>query len=327
MKAGALLLALVVTAAALEVVSRLVTNAYGDAWGVSKDDPRHYYQASSNPLLAYELAPGARWRGNVRLVINRYGIRDESDDLAADLRRVALLGDSFEFGIWQGQEQTLAAEAQRLLPDERVRVLNLGVPGYAIAEIAENFEVKDAIYHFNDALYLLNLNDFARRDSVYEGADNGLYRMYRPAGWRTRYVLRKAFYRWKKQGHLGDSPETSEEWYRWLFEGNREFARQQFERMAAYARRRGIRFGVVILPVASAFDAEGDYRLADLSARVKEMLGTLGISWIDPAPRFASRPRELIDDTEHPTDAGNKLLAEFVVEWIRQAGKPAAAAQ
>ncbi len=314
MKVGALLLGLVLTAGALEVVSRAVTHFYGSAGR----DPGHYYRASSNEVLAYELAPGIRRRGDLYLAVNRYGIRDESDDLFMDSRRVALLGDSFGFGIAQGQEQMISAHSQKLLTGEPVRVLNLGVPGYEIEEVAENFEVKNAIYHFDDAIYLLNLNDFARRDSVYEGADNGLYRMYRPAGWRTLYVLRKAYYRWKKHEHFGAGSESSEEWYRWLFAGNRDFARQQLARMAAYAQEHDVRFGVVILPVGSAFGAGGDYRLADLSGQLREMLRDLGISSIDPAPRFASNPAELIDETEHPTDAGNAALAELVVEWIRE---------
>jgi hypothetical protein len=317
MKAGALLLGLALAAGALEVASRAVTNAYWNG-RVSKDDPGHYYQAASNPVLAYELAPGIRRRGDLYLVVNRYGIRDESDDLATDSRRVALLGDSFGFGIAQGQEQTIAAHARNLLAGEPARVLNLGVPGYEIAEVAENFQVKDDIYDFDDALYLLNLNDFARRGSVYEGADNGLYRMYRPADWSTPYLLRKAYYRWKKHGHLGSSSELSEEWYRWLFTGNRDFARRQLNRMAAYARKRGIRFGAVILPVGSAFSADGDYRLADLSGQIRDMLRELGIPSIDPAPRFAANPAELIDETEHPTEAGNVALAELVVQWIRE---------
>jgi len=329
MKAGALLLGLVITAAGLELVCWAVIQTRGDPWGVPKDDPRHYYQASSNPLLAYELAPGVYQRGGLRLVVNRYGIRDDSDDLAADARRVALLGDSFGFGIWQTQQETLSGQAQRLLatrpPDDRpIKVLNIGVPGYAVAEVAENFEVKDAIYDFDDALYVLNLNDFTRRDTIYEGADNGLYRMYRPASWHTRHLLRKAYYRWKKHGHLGGSVETSDGWYRWLLEGNKAFARRQLGRMAAYAQERGIRFAVLILPVGSAFDADGNYRLADLTRELREILAEPRIESIDPASQFSAGPADFIDATEHPTEKGNQLLARVVVRWIDgQAGQEA----
>ena len=324
--AGALLLGFAFIAGALEIVSRVATRAYGSAWGIPKNDPRHYYRLSSNPLLAYELAPGVYKRNGLRLVINRYGVREDSDDLAVDARRVALLGDSVGFGIWQAQKDTLASRAQSLVANERVKLLNLGVPGYAVAEVAENFEMKDAIYNFDDALYLLNLNDFTRRDTVYEGADNGLYRMYRPVDWHTRHLLWKAYYRWKKHGHLGGSVESSDDWYRWLFEGNRDFARQQLERMAAYAEGRGIRFAVMILPVGSAFNADGAYRLADLSGKLGELLDDLRIDSIDPASRFSANPRDLIDETEHPTKTGNRVLAEVVVGWIDgEAGQAAIA--
>lgn len=315
MTAAAVLLALLVSVVALEVFCRVFLHLYGDAWGRSKDHPRHRYQLSSNPALGYELKPG-REIGN--LWINKYGVRDESNELVADRRRVALVGDLVTFGIWQSQEITIASQAQHLLDlaAEPAKVLNIGVPGYGVTEIEENFRAKDAIYHFDDALYLLNLNDFTRRDSVYECADNGLYRMYRPPAWRSLYLSRKAFYRLQKHGSLRASKESRDRWYHWLFEGNREFAQTKIQEMARYARASGIRFAVLILPVGSAFEPDGSYRLAGLVDQIIGMLEDVGVDHVDPSERFFRQPGKLIDRTEHLTEAGNGLLAEIVTDWI-----------
>ena len=322
MTAAALLFALLVSVIALEAFCRVFLHLYGDAWGRSKDHPRHCYQLSSNPALGYELKPGRDWPVIGNLWINKYGVRDESNELAADRRRVALVGDSVTFGIWQSQEITIASQAQHLLDlaAEPAKVLNIGVPGYGITEIEENFRAKDAIYHFDDALYLLNLNDFTRRDSVYEGADNGLYRMYRPPAWRSLYLSRKAFYRLKKHGSLRASTESRDRWYHWLFEGNREFAQTKIQEIVRYARARGIRFAVLILPVGSAFEPDGSYRLAGLVDQIIGMLEDVGVEHVDPSERLSRQPGELIDRTEHLTEAGNGLLAGIVTDWIvRQA--------
>ena len=318
MTVAALLLGLFVSVIALEVFSRVLLHVYGDAWGYSKDHPRHCYRLSSNTVLGYELKPGRDWPVVGNLWINRYSVRDESDDLAADRRRVALVGDSVVFGIWQSQEITIASQTQDLLEDaeEPVKVLNIGVPGYGVAQIEENLRAKDEIYDFDDALYLLNLNDFTRRDSVYEGGDNGLYRMYRPPSWRSLFLTRKAFYRLQKHGGLQASTEALDRWYRWMFEGNRELAQDRIQKMAAHAQARGMRFAVLILPVGSAFEPDGSYRLSDLVDQIQEMLDELGVAHIDPSDRFAEEPAELIDGTEHPTEAGNRVLAEIAAEWI-----------
>lgn len=318
MTAAALLLGLLVSAIALEGFCRVFLHLYGDAWGQSKDHPRHGYQLSSNPVLGYALKPGRDWPVMGALWINKYSVRDESDELAADRRRVVLVGDSVTFGIWQRQEITIASQAQRLLDHaaQPVKVLNIRVPGYGAAQIEENFRAKDAIYQFDDALYLLNLNDFTRHDSIYEGADNGLYRMYQPPPWRSLYLLRKAYYRLQKHGSVRASIESRDRWYHWLFEGNREFAQTKIQEMVRYARAHDIRFAVLILPVGSAFEPDGSYRLAGLVDQVTEMLEDVGADHIDPSERFSHQPAELIDRTEHLTKAGNGLLAEIVTDWI-----------
>ena len=61
-----------------------------------------------------------------RLCINRYGLREDSDELAVDQRRVAILGDSVVFGVSHSQESTISAFVQQELDatGEQVKVLN-----------------------------------------------------------------------------------------------------------------------------------------------------------------------------------------------------------
>ena len=321
---GTVCFGLALSLIAAEAVCRLyVTIRLEALWGRLMARPAHYYAPSDNPVLVYQLRPDYlfRWMGR-QVRINRHGIRDSDDDLADGKRRVALLGDSAVFGIWQTQFDTIADRTQHLLDAGRqsFKVLNLGVPGYGIAEIAEQLRVKDRSYSFDDVVYLLNLNDFCRRDSVHEGADNSLYRMYSRPRWWSRYFLRKAVYRFRKHGGLSESNEASDGWYWWLFEGNREFARRHMEAMAEYAKRHGIRFTVILLPVGSALEPSGQYRLAGLHHAIGTLLDAQGIEYSDSTSIFAQNPKQLINETEHPSILGNQKLAELVAAWVEQSG-------
>ena len=320
MRALAAGFALIVSLALAEAACRLFYSIELKAhWKGLMEREAHYYRASANPVLVYELRPNYRfeWLGR-SLQTNRYGIRDANNDRARRKRRVGLVGDSAVFGIWQTQVDTISHQAQRLLDpgQERFKLLNLGVPGYGIQEIAEQLRVKDAIYALDEAIYMLNLNDFARRDSVYEGGDNSLYRMYRRPSWWSRYVLRKAIYRIRKHGGLGESNKTSPDWYRWLFEGNREFAERHMRAMAAYTKRRGIRFHVVVLPAGAAFTPSGQYQLADLHREIGALLQAVGLGSTDSTAVFAEDPGSLINETEHPSVLGNRKLAELIADRV-----------
>lgn len=270
---------------------------------------RNFHRASDAPKLAYELRPGTELmiQGR-RLRINRFGIRADEDDLARGQRRLAILGDSIAFGFPGSQEDTLAALVQQELDPggQRVRVLNFGLVGLEVAEVAEYLRVKDAIYDVDVAVYLLNLNDFTRRDSRYEGADDGLYRAYRRPRWVSLWMVRKLIYRL----HRGPG------WFDWLFRGNERYAQDEIERMRSYADASGIRFALVVLPVGSAY-SKSSYRLRWIHDRIQAFLQSRGIRFLDLLAALGPEGHRYFDESDHLTENGNALVATLLAGFLR----------
>ena len=106
------------------------------------------FRLSDNPVLRYELAPGAP---DGDTVLNRDGMRDREFPLAKPpgTFRIACIGDSITFGF--GIDHPADTYPQRLesllnsycgSSSQRFEVLNFGVPGYNLKEIAENVQIK-----------------------------------------------------------------------------------------------------------------------------------------------------------------------------------------
>lgn len=282
---------------------------------------RNFYRTSDDPKLAYELRPGTELVIDGRaLRINRFGIRADEDDLAGGRRRVAILGDSVAFGMGHSQGRTLSTLVQQDLDPgrQRVRVLNFGLGGLGVAELAEYFRVKDAIYDVDVAVYLLNLNDFTRRDSRYEGGDTGMYRIYRRPRVVSLWMVRKGIYR------LHRGPD----WYEWLFEANERHAQREIERMREYADAHGIRFAVVVLPAGTAYSEDG-YRLRWIHDRIQAFLGGRGIASFDLLTALGPAGHRYFDLTDHLFDDGNARVAQLLTGFLRDldpalAGQPGA---
>ena len=313
-------LGLAASAALLELGCRLIWLRLESAWSEQISRVTFFYQRSVNPALGYELAPGFELQGDpgfVRIGLDGLRVTEGAPQNAA--RTVALAGDSVVFGSGHRQGETPAGFLQPRLgasPGGPVRVVNFGVPGYSLAEIREFFESKASGIELDAAVLVLNLNDFSRRDSIYEGGDNGLYRMYIAPPWRSVYFLRKAAYRFRRNSLFDSEREVSPEWYRWLFAANREFGLAQIERMHSYARGRGIRFQVVLFPSGQAYRPSGEYELEDIHRRIAADLDRLGIRFVDAAGAFRDGHDRLIDATEHPTVEGNAKLADVIAGLI-----------
>jgi lysophospholipase L1-like esterase len=281
-------------------------------WDRDMARPNFFLIRSEDPVLAYELAPSYEIETDgKRLHINRWGVRADSDDQYVGRRKIAILGDSVTMGAGHSQERTIdRLLEQRLREDGRdTVVLNFGVPGYATRELAEFLRQENAIYRVDQVLYLLNPNDFARRDSVYEGADNGLYRMFVRPTWQTPWFLRKAVYRLVK-----DAP-ASVRWYSWLFAANEARARMDIQHMAAHCAERGAAFSVVLMPSGAAYGREG-YALAEMYGRLVSFLRSEGIPVIAPIEEFAADPGRYFDETDHLHDIGNERMAEIMANFL-----------
>jgi hypothetical protein len=282
-------------------------------WDRDMARPNFFLARSEAPVLAYELAPGYELdQDGRRLHVNRYGLRADSDDRFEERRKLAVLGDSVTMGAGHSQEQTIT-----YLLEEELRahgadwvVLNFGVPGYGTHELAEYLKRKDSIYHVDDVVYVLNPNDFARRDSVYEGADNGLYRMFVRPTWQTPWFLRKSVYRIVKGGAV-----VSPRWYRWLFAGNEVRAQVDIRDMAASCAAEGASFSVVLLPSGISYGPDG-YALDEMYARLTAFLTSEGIPVLTPIDAFRADPGRYFDESDHLYAAGNERLAELIAEFV-----------
>lgn len=270
-----------------------------------RNDPAHYYEASDDPGLAYVLKPGCRIERDGRVVrINRHGLRDDRDDLAAPAS-VALLGDSVPFGIALSQDETPAAALQRSA-GAAVRVLNFGVPGYGIEELRCELERIFSLCRPDRVYYVLNLNDFSVRNTVTEGGDNGLYRTYVRPALKTPFFLRKAIYRFMKGGRM-----SSVRWYRWLYESNKTKLLPVVREMAEFARARGSEFVVVLFPPRAAYE-NGRFALQAVFDEIADYLQENNIPVLAPVAEFGEDVRGLQDDTDHLTAAGSEVLARAI---------------
>lgn len=276
-------------------------------------NPQHYYRPSPNALLSYELLPNSIvHHSGMTLQVNDKGIRESSDEVDRDAHRVAVLGDSVVFGVGHDQDRTLSGRVEHHLDPQggRVQAYNFGMGGMNMLEVAEFLKIKDEFYDLDDVVYLLNLNDYATRNSIYEGADNGLYRIYERPTLMSLWFIRKAIYRLNKQG------AASVGWYQWMFEGNQEWGERALLQMRDYAAEHGIGFSVVLLPSVYAFNEDGSYATANIHEGITNFLESEGIVHLDPRDAFADDPKRYIDPTDHFHAEGADRMSGFLARAL-----------
>jgi hypothetical protein len=289
--------------------------------------PNHYYQRSDDPILGYELRPDFTMTVEGRtLTINHQGIRDDTSDLAQDRTRIAILGDSVVFGLGEvdlSQDKTIPAVVQRLLDPEgrRIKVLSFSVPGYGLGEFPRYLQKMSDIYRPSRVVYLMNPNDFTLRDSAYEGADNGLYRLYHHPFLKSPWFARKAIYRRHKGGYSPVAP-----WYQWLFDGTKDKNLPHLEEMSDFTRQRGVSFGAALLPIGSAYTGEGGkkrFLLSGMFGEIQAFCDGHGIRCFDAVAAFAEKT-ERFDMSDHFDEQGAVAMAEFLVDRFFADLKPKA---
>ena len=119
---------------------------------------------SADPLLRYELAPGAT---NDDLVVNSFGMRDREFPLAkaGNVFRIACIGDSVTYGFSIPAADSYPKRLEALLntycasSPAQFEVLNFGVPGYNLQEIVQTLKTKVLPFQPDLVIYGYCLND------------------------------------------------------------------------------------------------------------------------------------------------------------------------
>lgn len=126
--------------------------------------PHGLFRLSDNPRLRYELAPNAT---DGESTISSAGLRDREFSPAkpANTFRIACIGDSITFGFGLPAADSYPKRLEGLLnaccaaPDRRYEVMNFGVPGYNLKEIAETLRSRVPAYDPDLVVYGYCLND------------------------------------------------------------------------------------------------------------------------------------------------------------------------
>lgn len=142
----------------LAVLSALMTGEIAVRW-IDVREPVSLYIPSTNPRLVYELNPH-------HPEINTFGMRGDALDVDALAGKyiIAAIGDSHTYSLAVDEArdavpQQLERALNQLLGREQVKVLNLGVPGYNMAQELEVLQAKALPRHPHLIILQYCIND------------------------------------------------------------------------------------------------------------------------------------------------------------------------
>lgn len=281
--------------------------------------------ASENPYLGHVHRPNRQaFLMGVEVTTNRFGLRGRETTLErpANTYRVVVLGDSITMGWGVPQEQTYAAELERMLnakpPDDfpqgvRYEVLNLGVGNYNT--IQEVTSLRYLGLRFDPDLILLGyfINDAepisSRRDNflvehsyLYAFTASRLRRL--PLG-NFRLLDYKKYYR---DLYLDGQPGWTA-------------AQAALAELAELGRKQRIPIVMYILP--ELHDLSATYPFLDIHQTLTALSVHLGLPVIDLLPAFIGySPEEAlwVSPTDaHPNASGHSRIARAIYDSLPSA--------
>ena len=345
-----------------ETVSRLALLAAGFAVGFAAAegiarlfDPgfqvvfRESIAFSDDPVLVYELRPGAR-DGQNR--ISSAGLRDDEMPLAkpAGSYRNAAIGDSLTYGSGGPRENSYPEQLERLLQARATgthfEVLNLGVPGYNIEQVVQRFRVRALPFQPDVILYGYVLNDPQAFSIEAEALRTLRDEMERGAETDTRsalgrWLVHSRLYQLARQGSLRRSSlaalraqmpndpayeaarsDDRTRYFRAIHAQGEGRARLErgLDALASLVHARGLPVLVAIFPLFGRDGAASPDALADVHGVVAEAATRRGFAVVDLLPVYSAATRAFKTDMNvdfmHPDALGNRVAATAILDWL-----------
>lgn len=309
------------------------------------------YQLSNNPILGYELVPGAP-DGAGRF--NDDGMRGPNRPQARTdgTTRIAVIGDSIAFGFRLPSGQGFVPRLEERLNRQggpHYEVLNFGVPGYGITQIAEVARDRALRYEPDIIVYAYCLNDPEEYSLEWHNlraqhtSAQLAYLDRLAAGWLRTYALAR-YALASLTGH-GGKTGTEHRWDRddpqflalrgnmWVqyFEGLHQRAdavarlNAGLDSLASLSQAQGVPVWIAVFPLLREL---GSYPLKPVHQQLAERVRRRGLGYLDLTDALRERALagdQVSLDALHPSALGHQAAAEALHEALRDG--PAGTAQ
>jgi lysophospholipase L1-like esterase len=286
------------------------------AWdGVLQDEVALVHRASDDPVLVYELTPGAASeRDGIPIRINSDGFRDDPfpGPRQPGEFRVVVVGDSVTAGhsvpmdeaFAQLLEQRLAARPP--VGASKATVLNLGVFGYATRQELRLLETRGLAYEPDLVILAYHLNDP-------DVADAGQSRHFRHPPSRLVDELQRV-------GRALRLRRDEREYHHRIHEDNADEIAGDLGRLGALSRESGVPVLLAVLPLFD-WDTAERYAWRDLHGALAALAAGNGLAFLDLAPRLTALPVDAVgENIWHPNARGHALIADALFQWIQAHG-------
>ena len=293
----------------------------GQAWGATRPESSLLHQASSIPGLDYEMAPNRESSlHGLPMKTNQFGMRDNEafSPRTESPCRIAVLGDSYTFGVRVREEEAYPKVIEKLLRQSSARdrcrfeVLNFGVVGYSSYD--EDLMFKYRVANFNPRVVILGyvLND-PECDAV-----QPLHAYFVKQAWWQPYRLLtlagQVETNWEQKRFGGG------DYYVYLHAQQRKWQSvvDAFSDIHQVAERRNIKVLVAIFPmITPAFkgNAWTRYPYARLHKQVADLAAANGFRVVDLRDAFSEYPsQDLVfsGTDDHPNARGHEVAAQAI---------------
>jgi lysophospholipase L1-like esterase len=298
------------------------------------------YRASPDPVLRYELVPGAP-DDDAR--ISSAGLRDRefAQPKPAGVFRIAVVGDSIAYGFGLPRSDALPKQLEQLLLDyhsqgvSRFEVLNFAVSGYDLEQVVETVGTRVPPFQPDLILYAYCLND-PQTDSIeYErlrarqtyDAHSPLASLERA----SRHLLAHSrLFLWlRSASEQRDVKPVDPQWVavahgtyvdyfeRLYWGAGDERLTHGLAALAGVTRELHVPVAALVFPLFLKLD---HYRLASVHARVLSRFEDAGIRAYDLAPVFIDMFQRhgavFVLNALHPNALGQRLAALFAMQAL-----------
>lgn len=299
-----------------------------------------------SPVFGWELIPNASGRGHMmeRIDINTDGNRDFPEAAAAGSKRVAVLGDSFTFGMGIELVDTYHKELENLLKAGGIpsRTYNFGVIGYDMWQIVEIARRK--AIPLNPDLIIIGFfhNDMARnvppfvQNPGWPGENPFALETKKPAFYLGEFLqnlnkILEKFYRDKRGEEYRESmaqrrrefgPENPDSMNYQILYGKAsielyEGFSKKMKELSDAAKGRGIPVLAVFIPDAAQIN---NPQAQHVNGFFRSECEKHGIHFIDITPIFESEsdPRDMymLPLDAHTSSLGHERIASAIHEYI-----------